>query len=121
MDFLIKFAAFMVGALVTGEILALIYFIRNPDRLTAAIRMVTGLSADRHAQDRIHLDLGAGLQDHRHIMDKLNSMERKINYIGRHVKFEREQLRQMGILRDERPDVPERDANHVIELPLRRS
>lgn len=37
------------------------------------------------------------------ILVKLAQIERKVNYIGNHTRFEREQLRKMGVLKDPPP------------------
>lgn len=47
---------------------------------------------------------------------QLGRLDRKVNYVGRHVKFERDQLRRMGILKDEKSRMDEAAAATVREV-----
>ena len=81
-------------------------------RLQRAVRSFLGLDVDfnYHANN-----------DSR-FAEELRVVHKKINYVAGHVKFERQQLRKMGILKD--PPAPtaqpeERDATNVISFPQR--
>lgn len=76
-----------IGFLITEAVAGVILY-RNRSRIAPAIRLALGLDRDaRRVEDH---DATATANFAR--------LERKINYIGRHVNFEREQLVKLGIL-----------------------
>jgi hypothetical protein len=98
MNTIFQIAVILIAAYVLVEVGTAIYIYRNRDwaipRIRYNLRNILGL-------DR---DLAISIDNERHVNAKLEKLERKINYIGNHTKFERDQLRRMGILRDDTAD-----------------
>jgi hypothetical protein len=117
METLTNIALVIVIGYVFAEICAGVYIYRNRrtvlPRISYTLRSLLGLTLDESANhDRFVMTA-----------EKINRIERKLNYIGRHVNFEREQLRKMGILKDqvktERQITQDSQPNNT--LPFRRS
>lgn len=89
MNILTQIALVIVALYVFAEVCAGIYIYRNRTVFLARLRNLFRGKEERETMERI---------------------ERKINYIGRHVKFEREQLRKLGILREENQEYEARQA-----------
>jgi prefoldin subunit 5 len=107
METIYQIAVVVIALYVLAEVGAGIYIYRNRrtaiPRLRNTLRNLLGLDQDASRVDTIGDSLQAGRQEHA-------SIERKINYIGKHIQFERQELRRRGILRD----TPK--ADNVIQL-----
>lgn len=88
MNTIFQIAVIVIAGYVAIEIATAIYIYRNRrtlvPRIRSLLRSILGLDVDRVAVD-----------------SALDVLHRKVNYIGRHTQFERQQLRQMGILKDD--------------------
>lgn len=100
MELLYTIASVLVILLISSEIVAGVIIYRNRHRIGPILRHLLGLDTDSIRNISSHM-----------------SLERKINYIGRHTKFERQELRRLGILK-EIPHANLRGAEQVV-LPLR--
>lgn len=93
MDILFVIASVAVTLFVVGEIAAVIYILRNCSTVSIRLRKFLGLELDFN----YHASTASVLAE------RLETIDRKINYIGRHTKFERAQLRKMGLLKEVQP------------------
>lgn len=116
MELLYTLASIAILVLVTTELVAGVIIYRNRATVLPAlrhfVRQLTGLDL-----------LEARLQQHDNFAkENFARLERKINYIGRHTKFEREQLRKLGyIVPDESANLAGQERlNPAIVTPLRR-
>lgn len=107
--------AFLV--FITAEVVSGIILYRNrakfAPRIRQSVRQLLGIDT-----------IEARLTSHDRFADEtLSRIERKINYIGRHTKFERDQLRAMGVLQtDTSSNLAGQDKNsNGTVVPLRRS
>lgn len=91
METLYTIAAVLVFLFVGAEVTAGIILYRNRAAIGPRIRHLLGLDADALRRVSTNTEL--------HL--KLNTLNRKLNYICKHVKFEREVLRKTGILVDD--------------------
>jgi hypothetical protein len=101
MDLVTTILAVIGVILICTEIGAGVILFLNRDRIFPILRANLGLSQDSVANASRHATLTMLLE----------RLDRKINYIGRHVKFEREVLREAGILRDREAKSPDDSVN----------
>jgi len=88
MNTLFQIAVIVIACWMVIEVATAVYIYRN--RATLIPRIRTGL---RHL---------LGLDSDRFVAQtEREAMVRKINYIGRHVQFERQELRKLGVLTDD--------------------
>jgi len=94
METLTQIAIVIVAMYVLAEVAAAVYILRNRNkvgtRMKYALRNLLGLNDDMYHSTSAFSRLES----------KINLLDRKMNYVGKHVKFEREQLRKLGILKD---------------------
>ena len=103
MDTIFTILGFIALAYVGVEVATAIYIFRNRrtlvPRIFAALRNNLGLSADAMRAVDNQYRLAQNIAAHDELAAaNFARLEAKINYIGRHTKFEREELRRRGIL-----------------------
>ena len=91
METLYTIASILVICMVSAELFAGFIIYRNRATIFPRIRHLLGLDVDAMRAVQKNTDV--------HI--KLNEIFRRVNYTARHTKFEREELRRRGILRDQ--------------------
>src|ERR1051326_4348550 len=100
MELLYTIASVMVIALISVELIAAVILYRNRHTIGGRLRHLLGLDVDAMRN-----------------VGSFNRLERKVNYIGRHTKFERQELRRLGILKDV-PHAALKGTEQIV-LPLR--
>jgi hypothetical protein len=110
MNTIFQIAVILIATYVVVEVATLVYILRYRStavpRIRYALRSLLGLDRDRsNAQDQ-----------ERCVSSRLDLLDKKINYVGRHIKFEREQLRRMGILKDETAVHATEDEPSILRL-----
>jgi len=113
MEILTTIALVLFSLFIAGEVFAAIYIFRNRFAVRRQIRSFLGLDYLESNLNALTSNLNAGREEHGKIL-------RRLNYVANHTKFERDQLRKMGILKDVTPATPqERQASPVIPLRIR--
>lgn len=110
METIFQIATVIVAIYILTEAAAAVYIYRNRavlvPRIRVALRNLLGLDTDANSVETKSILRNAEYRD----------LDRKITYIGRHIKFERDQLRKMGVLKS-----PQKSDNSTLQnvIPLR--